>query len=122
MVILPTDDISFSPLTELSTYRLSKIWHNKFADKPFPKIVAYILDETEFIILEKRLEVSRNLRNMDMKEYGFKTDIQTNLGCTFRTDAGIIILVKQQSDSGAIDSILEHEMRHIYNGDTEKLE
>ena len=64
--------MEFKALAKISEYRLKKIWNTKFLDKPFPKVNAFILENTEFFrVYRKQLCVPWST-DMRESEYGEK--------------------------------------------------
>lgn len=119
---MPFDIISYdNVLAKVSEYRLRQIWNVHFSDKPFPNVRAIVLSDEEFVKAIHRLYESPCIKDMSAREYGRKSNPETTVGIVYKTLDGYTILIKQHSRHN-LDEKLEHELRHIYRGDTEKLE
>jgi hypothetical protein len=112
--------ISFESIVEITQYRLRAIWDSYFSDKPYPNVRAFILKDDEFLMVDKRLEICPSTISTEIKEYGHRIQREKDVGLIFPAPNGVkIILIKEHSTKYTLDEILEHELRHTYNGDAE---
>jgi len=107
------DEFSFKPLREISENQLRQIWNSQFSDKPFPKMKAFILADSEFIRVHKRLLESPCIHDTQIQEYGDTVPSEMFSAFVTITTEGLLIFVRNNS-TNTLDEDLEHELKHIY--------
>jgi hypothetical protein len=109
--------IKFKHEEEIPQERLERIWVKNFAKVPFPEVKAYLTTEEIVLKTEKRIrnlssEVEKASNQANIKEYGAIIVGHTTASVIYNGHGRFTILTCVDSDES-----LEHELRHIYEGD-----
>lgn len=119
--------MKFKCIGEISENQLRRIWNEKFSDKPFPKVNAFLLENSEFFrVYHQQLKVPW-ATDMRETEYGEKVPDEEIFGFVVgvyeqsqnEPEMGFFILVRPLP-TDKMNFILEHELRHIYSGEIKK--
>ena len=111
----------------LSTDKLKKIWKTFKPNKKFPRVAAYEITREEYLRIHKQFEDSliKNNRNPsagDEFEYG-DMDCKSHESSAFVTEnCGKFLIFRRLDSSYSRREDLEHELKHIYDSDLEKVQ
>jgi len=107
--------IRFRFVAQVSERKLAEIWSLKFSDKKFPKVRAFILEDSEFDGLLECLGRIPTIKDTQLKEYGRVYPNEQVMAFAFPSTIDAIIIIRENS-LFSLDHDLEHELRHIYLG------
>ena len=98
--------------------KLVSIWKT-LTKKPFPRIVTFQLDDTDFDYAMRLMKCRDNERR-EMEEWGRVLSAKGTDACVFNCEEfpGIdyVILVRENPYHG-LEEIIQHELSHIARGD-----
>ena len=103
----------------VSETKLAKVWLIHFTSEPFPRVQCYDLKADEFERVYRMIMESGMVTNRSEWEYGKRVKIEEASAFTVSSETGYLIFRRERSPH-TIEEDLEHELRHIFNGDIER--
>ena len=98
--------------------QLVPVWES-LTDKPYPKINALIVSDTDFNRILKRRQCPEDMLR-EIEEWGRVLSTKGTDACVFNGDckgkADFVILIRE-NPYHKIDDIVQHELSHIIRGD-----
>jgi hypothetical protein len=95
--------------------QLQQIWKSLTA-KPYPKIKALILSDTDFNRVIERRQCPEDMMR-EIEEWGRVLSTKGTDACVFNGEKADYIILIRENPYHSIEEIIPHELMHIIRGD-----